>query len=816
MLGLIGVREIWKFGYKTDNMRKIFIVLALLSAVSLTARERINFDDNWYFTLGHASDYEKDFYSGTEYFNYLTKANSVHNTGPYTDRFVQGDEWKKIDLPHDWAVDLNFHPDASYSHGFKAVGWKFPENSVGWYRKTFEVPESDKGKHIRIQFDGIFRAASIWINGIYIGGEDSGYIHQDYDITDYLLYGKENLVCVRCDASLEEGWFYEGAGIYRHTWLVKSNPLHITTGGNFIHSTLSDNYTKANIIIESEVCNDSNKNCSDYLIKHIILDPQGNEVAQSQVAAKGLKAREKEISVANCELSNPLLWDTQKPNLYRVITQIFIKDKLIYEEANRIGLREIVLDCDKGMFLNGKHIKLKGFNNHQDHAGVGAAIPDGLQRYRIERLKWMGANAYRASHNPMTAELLDICDELGILVFEENRLIGINKYQLDVLENMIKRDRNHPCIFLWGLGNEEWGLEWEQRGTDIVTTMQEYARLVDNTRPIGIASSSGPHILLNMDVAGYNYLKQHPIDEHRANYPKRIALGSEETTACGTRGVYFPTDRTNGRMMSMNFNPVLKDSIGFAMERGLKYYNERPWLLGHFYWTGFDYRGEPVPLSFPATGSQFGVLDYCGFAKDEAYYLKSWWTDEPVLHIMPHWNLEGHEGQTIDTYIFSNCEEVELIVNGKKLGRKKMARDGHLIWKTVYKPGYITAIGYNKGKKIVQTRIETTSEPVNIIADVHKYEDIYVVDISTSDIKNRYVPTANLDLNISVQGDARILGTGNGDSAFTAKERPSDTNAQSFDIQTFNGRAQVILKPGLEPFSFTISGEQLKPYNYNE
>ena len=774
-------------------MRRFSLVLlcSLLTALpGVAQRERLCFDQDWMFAYGHASDPTKDFGCGTEYFNYLTKANSIHNEGPYTIRFNPDERWKAVDLPHDWVVDLAYSRDASYSHGHKQVGWKFPQTSVGWYRKNFNLPKEDKGKHFRIQFDGIFRNAQIWVNGYFVGVEPSGYIHQDYDITDYLLFGDEpektNLICVRCDASLEEGWFYEGAGIYRHVWLEKSHPLHVTTGGTFVHCTLSENYTKARVTIETEVCNDFNHKLPAYSVEHSILDAAGNVVARAGAEGKALLAREKHSSAAVCEVSSPALWDIDNPNLYKVVTRVLLDGKEVDQFTTRTGFREIVLDKDKGFFLNGKHIKLKGTNNHQDHAGVGSAIPDGLQRYRIERLKWMGANAYRASHNPMTAELLDLCDEMGMLVFEENRLLGINPYQLSVLENMIRRDRNHPCIFLWGIGNEEWGVEWEDRGTEIASTMREYAHRADSTRPMGVASSSGPHILRTVDVAGYNYISQHPIDEHRANYPERIAMGSEETTGCGIRGEYSP------------------ESVGFPMERGWQFYDERPWLLGLFYWTGFDYRGEPTPREYPATGSQFGILDYCGFAKDEAYYLKSWWGDEPVLHISPHWNLEGHEGQTVKLKVYSNCDEVQLVVNGKKLERKKMPKNGHLEWDAVYKPGYVQAIGYKNGKVLMKKRINTAGEPSQVKSETLKYDDIYVVNVSVYDNKGNFAPKACIPLTIEVEGNARILGFGNGNPDFMEVERPEDPQARSFGFRTFNGMAQILLKSSDGNFTMSI------------
>lgn len=784
------------------------IALAALSGSSYAQRERINFDRGWLFAYGHASDPSRDFGCGTEYFNYLTKANSIHNEGPYSLRFKPGDEWKPVDLPHDWAVDLPFSEHASYSHGHKCVGWRFPETSVGWYRKTFRLPAEEKGRHIRIQFDGIYRNAQIWVNGFLVGAEPSGYLHQDYDITDYLLFGdepeRENVVCVRCDASLEEGWFYEGAGIYRHVWLEKLSPLHVATGGTFVHCTLSDNYTRAHVTIETEVRNDGNSALPAYRVEHRIVDASGRVAAVASAQGAALAARSSHTSRAETVVGNPALWDIDNPNLYHVETTLLLDGEIADRYTVRTGFREIRLDKDEGLFLNGKHIKIKGFNNHQDHAGVGAAIPDGLQRYRVERLKWMGANAYRASHNPMTAELLDVCDELGMLVFEENRLMGINPFQLSVLENMIRRDRNHPSIFLWGIGNEEWGIEWEERGAEIAATMREYAHRADSTRPMAVASSSGPHILRTVDVAGYNYIRQHPIDTHRADYPERIAVGSEETTGCGTRGEYFP-QAAPGRMMSHNFNDTLEEPVGFAMERGWQFYDARPWLLGLFFWTGFDYRGEPVPMSYPATGSLFGVLDYCGFAKDEAWYLKSWWDDEPVLHIMPHWNLEGHEGEPVKVRVFSNCDEVQLVVNGKRLKRLPMPRNGHLEWDAVYRPGSVEAIGYKNGKVALVERIETAGAPESVSTERLRYGDIHVINVSVTDRKGRFVPTAAVPLTVAIEGDARILGFGNGDSAFREVERPANASARSFDFRTFNGRAQVIVQSSDEAFDFRIS-----------
>jgi beta-galactosidase len=501
-------------------------------------------------------------------------------------------------------------------------------------------------------------------------------------------------------------------------------------------------------------------------------------------------------------VENPHLWSCEDPYLYKVMTEVYADGNLVDTYETTAGIRHIAFDNDRGFLLNGEVVKLKGVNMHQDHAGVGSGIPDALQEWRLMQLKKFGCNAYRSSHNPMTPALLDICDRLGILVIEENRLTGINKEHTDLLGRMIRRDRNHPSIILWSVGNEEWGLEWNEFGTRIAESMREYCHRFDPTRLMTVASSSGPHILIPADVAGYNYILQNPVEEHRANYPERCALGSEETTGCGTRGVYFeaPAGRErnaveagDGRMVAFNRYKHGPDSVYNCIERGWKFYAERDYLAGLFYWTGFDYRGEPNPMTFPATSSEFGILDYCGFPKDEAYYLKAWWTDEPVLHILPHWNLDGHEGEKVSVWAYSNCDEVQLTVNGKNLGRKKMPVNGHLEWDAVYKPGYVKAVGYKNGRKIMETRIETAGAPVEAVWTYEAVGDIIVANVKMVDAKGRFVPTANCELEFKAPSDEwKILGWGNGDPAFQYVERNHEKD--SIKIHTFNGCAQVIIQ----------------------
>ena len=821
-----------------NNIRSIVLcgAMLLLSLGMNAQRERICIDDNWQFAFGSASSMEKDFGCGTEYFTYLSKASSIHNEGPYSSKF-DASSWEKVDLPHDWVTKLPFDSLASHSHGYKTVGYKYPETSVGWYRKTFNIPKEDEGRHIWLQFDGIFRDARIWLNGFYLGSEPSGYATQVYDISEYLNYGGENLICVRADASTEEGWFYEGAGIYRHVWLNKASPLCVAPFGTFVHSDFPDgNFSRAVLSIETTVQN-MGLTATGFSLKHRVEDAQGRICAECEVAGHEILPKDKQTVEAEMKITAPELWSCEHPALYKVITDVLSDGVVVDSYTTVTGIRKVEFDPDRGFFLNGESVKLKGVNMHQDHAGVGSAITDELQEWRLMQLKKFGCNAYRASHNPMTPEILDLCDRMGILVIEENRLMGVNGEHIRLLERMIKRDRNHPSIILWSAGNEEWAIEWNDWGIRIAASMREYCHRLDPTRLMTVASSGGPSPLIPADIAGYNYILQNPVEKHRSDYPQRCALGSEETSGCGTRGIYFD-DVQNGRMASLNRSPNGPDSLYNCIERGWKFYNERPWLSGLFYWTGFDYRGEPNPLKFPATGSEFGILDWCGFPKDEAFYLASCWTDKPVLHILPHWNLPGHEGEKISIWVYSNCDEVELSVNGRRLGRKAMPQDGHLEWEAVYKPGNVTATGYTGGKIVAKSRLETTGKATKAqatieykttdgrwkeftaegillteghAADSDKAPEICIpecpediasgstaiVNVSLIDSRGRLVPDACETIRIKAAQGWELLGAGNGDPAFRGEDHPAETKGEdgssTFSVRSFNGLCQIIL-----------------------
>ncbi|SHL80928.1 beta-galactosidase GalA [Flavobacterium saccharophilum] len=735
----------------------ILLISFCTSAQNKSDRDLTLIDKDWRFSFGHLYDTQKDFGHAEGYFSYLTKTG--FGDGPAASGFDDR-AWRKLDLPHDWAVEQSFSEKASYSHGFKTAGKGFPEKSIGWYRKKISIPESDKGRIISLKFDGVFRNSKVFFNGYFLGTEESGYNGFEYDVSAYVNYGGENTIVVRVDASMEEGWFYEGAGIYRHVYLQKTNPIFVIENGAYVTSEIKEN--SAEITAEVTIENKGNDKGS-VEITQTIFDAKGKQITTISENVEAPDFYKTVNSTSKLSVKNPLLWDIENPNLYRLETQIKQNGKVIDSYGTSFGIRTIQFDAEKGFFLNGKSVKLKGTNNHQDHAGIGTALPDELQYYRIKKLKEMGSNAYRCSHHPPTPELLKACDELGMLVIDETRLMGINDYHLSDLKRMIERDRNHPSIFCWSVGNEEWNIEGNIVGERVTNVMQGFAKSIDSTRPVTVGISSGfkSGISSVVEIMGYNYLGNGDIDAHRNEFKNQPGMGTEEGSTFATRGVYF-TDDAKHYQSAYDKKPR---STFYSIEEGWKFYAERPYLAGVFFWTGFDYRGEPTPYGWPSVTSYFGMMDVCGFPKDNVFYLKSWWGNEPVLHILPHWNWSGMEGKEVDVWAYSNCDEVELFLNKKSLGKKKMEQNGHLEWKVKYEAGTLEAIGFKNGKKVLTEVQKTTGNPEKIKLSVDKENlpnsSVVVVTAEITDKKGLHVPTANDELTFSIKG-GKILGVGNG------------------------------------------------------
>jgi len=732
-------------------------------------RTRMLMDTGWRFAFGHPYDAARDFNHATGYFSYLAKAS--YGDGAASTRFDDR-AWRMLDLPHDWAVELPFDSKGSLSHGFKALGRNFPENSVGWYRKHFFIPKADEGKRISIQFDGVFRQFSVWVNGFYLGTEPSGFTGMEYNLSEYLNYGGENMIAVRVDASMEEGWYYEGAGIYRHVWLQKTDPLHVITHGSFVNPIPEG--SDARIRVSTTLINEQLKEAG-CTVRYSVIDATGHTVSEAAIRDFNLAPWQQKEIQAELKLSRAHRWSLDTPYLYTLVTEIrngeTIKDR--YETV--FGIRSFRFDPDKGFFLNDKPIKIKGTNNHQDHAGVGTAVPDALIGYRLRQLMKMGVNAYRTSHHPPAPELLDSCDRLGILVIDENRLMGVASHHFDYLKRLILRDRNHPSVISWSIGNEEWGIEGNELGAKIAQSMQAYVKTIDTTRAITAAISGGWQRGISnvIDVMGVNYVGQINTDQHHQEFPKQPMWGTEEGSTRATRGVYVKDDA--GHLLpAYDARPYPHFK---SIEEGWKYYMARDYLGGMFIWTGFDYRGEPTPYGWPTVISYHGMLDLCGFPKDVTGYLRSWWTKDTVLHLLPHWNWKGEEGKVKDVWVYSNCTEVELLLNGKSLGKKKMEPLGHLEWKVPYKPGTLQAVGYINGKKIRVTKRETAGEASKAVLTADRNliradgVDLSVITVSVADAGGKILPTAANGFTFEIEGPGRIIGVGNGNPVSLEPER---------------------------------------------
>ena len=754
-------------------------------------REHLNFDEGWKFHLGHSSDPNRDFNYGIA--NILAKTGDASNTCINTG--FDDKTWASVQLPHDWVVALPFQQVANGdldSHGYHTVGGLFPENSVGWYRKTFTVNRADSGKRFVLQFDGIFRDSKVWVNNCYMGGHFSGYSGSSYDITDFLHFSGKNTIVVRADASQYEGWFYEGAGIYRHAWMNVFHNLHVASqGGVYVHTTNTKD--QATITVATQVENRGLQPADASVITYIT-DRDGKRLAQSRELPLTLAINGKQMVQDSLGIANPNLWSLTNPYLYRVISIVRSGGKIVDSVNTRFGIRTVTIDKDQGLSLNGLPVKIQGVCCHQDHAGVGSALPDYLQYYRIQMLKEMGVNSYRTSHNPPTPELLDACDSLGMLVLDETRLLNSGTEYGAEWENLILRDRNHPSVFMWSIGNEEWMIQTSETGKRIAQNQVLKQQELDPYRTCTYAANVGNEwhgVNEVIPVRGFNYHLP-DIDPYRKAHPDQPVMGSEMASTVSTRGIY-ETDTVNAYVP--DYDSVYPPWASTA-EQWWRIAADRPWYMGGFAWTGFDYRGEPTPFQWPDINSHFGIMDMCGFPKTVYYYYQSWWTDKDILHIAPHWNWPGKEGKPIPVWVNTNADNVELFLNGKSLGKKEMPRNGHLEWIVTYAPGKLQAVAYKKGKKLTAF-VQTTGLPYKIIATPTKISiladgrDAVVVNVSVVDKQGLEVPDAANLLHFAVSGLAKIVGVGNGDPS---SHEPDQYPGTGWQRHLFNGKCQLILQ----------------------
>jgi beta-galactosidase len=762
---------------------------SVAAALAVAPREQLLFDFGWKFIFGHGSDPAKDLGFGFGQGDFSKTGEFEFSKAGFDDS-----KWRVLNLPHDWAVELPFVRDEEQmSHGYKPLGRRYPETSVGWYRREFEIAESDVGRRIWVEFDGAFRDVLVFVNGCFVGRNDNGYAPFWFDLTDFLAYGAKNYIVLRVDASFGDGWFYEGAGVYRHVWLTKTDAVHLGRWDSTVRSTVTGN--SATLALAVVVQNRSKQEARTG-VSWKIVDAKGATVATADAAAQTVAVDGTATYTATAKVANPALWSVDEPNLYSAIVAVESDGKVRDAERVTFGVRTAVFDADKGFLLNGKPVKIQGTCNHQDHAGVGAALPNRLQWYRLAVLREMGCNAVRTSHNMPTPEWVDGCDRTGMMMMCETRQMSANPEGLQQLERMVKRYRNSPSIILWSIGNEEWQLQnaMAEQGAKIGASMVQLCHELDPTRVVSAAVNGDNEkgVSLALDIIGFNYNPKLPEAYHQ-KYPKRALFGSETSSAVSTRGEYANDPLRN---TVSSYNGVVR--WGETPEGWWEFYGSRAWEAGGFAWTGFDYRGEPTPYGWPSINSQFGIVDMCGFPKDYFYYYKAWWGKDPTLHLFPHWNWAGREGEEISVWVYSNLDEVELLVNGKSLGGQKVPPLGHVEWKAKYEPGAIEARGSKDGKVVLTEKRETTGPEVSIRLTADRTEidadgeDVAILKVEALDSDGQLVPIAGNKIAFHVSGAGKLIGVGNG-----------NPNCQESDKEPrrslFNGLAQVILQSTNRP-----------------
>lgn len=664
-------------------------------------------------------------------------------------------DWEKLNLPHDYCVGIGFDENNIRPQGYH-------NHSDAWYRKTFLLEPKSKGKAYNLVFEGIAGQAEIYFNGFLIGKTNSSYCEYNFDITDYVYNDTRlNVLAVHINGDSFEGWWYEGAGIYRHVKLFEKELVHIAHNSIFAKPVIKQN-TKNDWIVELslEAENKGYENSQVYATAELLYN--GKKISCCKTETVNAVPNKQNLVKGIIEVNNPDRWDIDTPNLYEVKVALWHEGFELDTQTVKIGFRTISLDANHGFFLNGKKVFIKGTCNHQDHAGVGVALSDSLHKWRIKRLKEMGSNAYRTAHNLHAKEILDACDELGMLVMDENRHFQCDPNTLWQIENMVRRDRNHPSIAFWSMFNEE-PLQSTEEGTRIFKRMKQQVLELDDSRFVtGGINGELEGSAHEMDIAGLNYfLPQADIAHER--YPNMTIIGSENNSATTTRGCY-KSDREVEQVLS-NYDEEATVA-GTTVREMWRFARDREYFAGFFVWTGFDYRGEPTPFDWPSVSSQFGILDTCGFAKDSFYYNKACFTTEPMVHLLPHWNWKDNE--LVRVVAVTNCQEVELILNGKSLGKRKADVCEPPEWRLSFEKGEIVAKAYNEGVLVAEDKQVTAQNPCRIKVWLsndsinNDGQDSILVNAMVVDDKGVIVPTADNLISFSVIGDGKVLGTGNG------------------------------------------------------
>ena len=689
-------------------------------------------------------------------------------------------EWESVTLPHDFVSFQPIVEAANVSQGYRKRG-------IVWYRNVLKFDQSDDGKHIELQMDGIATNATIWFNGTLVCRNWSGYNSAYIDLTPFATYGEMlNSLVVRVDANAMEGWWYEGGGIYRDAWIVKRNAVHIVTDGVFAHPVKDEAGWK--IPVEVTLYNIDTASHKVEVVSDL-LDNNGKVLTTGKMVIDVPSLQNAVVRFDMTPPANPHLWSVDDPHLYAVRTRLYTGSNIGDEVTTTCGFRTQRFDADKGFFLNDTPLKIKGVCLHQDHAGVGTAVPDGIIDFRLRRLKELGCNAIRFSHNAQSKALMNACDRYGFLVMAENRVFNPAPIHMAELQWLVRRDRNHPSVYLWSVFNEE-PMQGTKAGYQMVRRMSEAVKELDTSRPVTAAMNDGLFTPLNVahavDVVGINY-QQDSYDAFHKAYPTIPMFSSEDSSAFMTRGVY-KTDTDKHVCASYD-----DDAAGWGETHrdAWEAIDTRDFVAGTFVWTGFDYHGEPTPYTWPSNSSVFGIMDLCGFAKNAFWIHQAQWIkDRPVLGVVPHWNWTV--GDMVKVMASSNLDAVELFVNGKSVGKQTADTYRMNRWEVPYKPGYIEVRGYKGGKVVSTVRNETTGAPValrltadrkSLLADGR---DAMPLTVEAIDNQGRNVPLAQNMITYEISG-GEIIGLGNGDANCL---EPEKGNQRSL----YNGLGQVIVR----------------------
>ena len=756
-------------------------------------RNRLDFDGGWRFHLGDVSHAESP---------------ALDDTG-----------WRALDLPHDWSIEGQF----SETHPAGVGGGALP-GGIGWYRKDFTIAKADSGRLVFVDFDGVYRNSEVWINGQYLGKRPYGYSSFRYEVTPHLHYGgSPNVIAVRVDNSQQpNSRWYSGSGIYRNVWMVTTDPIHVDHWGTYV-TTPAVNGDVAAARMRTTIRNETGAD-RNVVVRTVVYDSAGRRVAETSSPIRA--ARDSSIEVAqDFTIRRPTRWSLERPYMYRAVTQIVCGTRTCDEYSTPFGVRSFAFDREKGFFLNGGHVKIRGVCLHHDLGALGAAFNTRAMERQIQLMKGMGANAIRTSHNPPAPELLDLADRMGIIVMDEafdmwrkqktefDYHLDFPEWHVRDLSDMVRRDRNHPSVFIWSIGNEvmEQWTDDDTTAAPIAIELAGIVRRLDPTRPITNANNNGSvknPVLLSRatDLAGHNYHHEKwPMLPEL--FPGHTFIITEAMSALNTRGKYEqPSDSVAAYETPYNKNqgpqPPADGHVsaydhryafwGSLHETSLKLFEKYDFLSGIFIWQGIDYLGEPTPYEWPARSSYFGVVDLAGFPKDPYYLYQSEWTTRPMLHIFPHWNWTARD--SIDVWAYTNGDEAELFLNGTSLGvRRKTDEKRHLVWRVAYLPGALHAVARKDGRVFATSDVKTAGRAVRVRLEPDRAsirgdgKDLSFVTVTIVDSKGIPVPTANNVVHFRIDGPATIAGVDNGDEV-------SHDPMKADSVHLFNGKALLIVQ----------------------